>query len=48
MIEFLGSVKDSAEMMNTYRDQMNVLTEKVSALNNVYGGMLSAMNVAGK
>ncbi len=42
--EFLGTVKESAEMMNSYKDQMSVLNERVSALNSIYGGMLSAMN----
>ena len=41
---FLTTMKESSEMMSTYRDQMNVLTERVSALNKVYGGMLTAMN----
>ena len=48
MEEFLHSMKQSSEMMNTYKDQMNALTERVSTLNSVYGGMLSAMNVATK
>ena len=42
--EFLGTVKESAEMMSSYKDQMSVLNERVSALNSIYGGMLSAMN----
>lgn len=48
MEEFLQSMKQSSDMMSTYKDQMNALTERVSTLNSVYGGMLSAMNVATK
>jgi gliding motility-associated protein GldL len=44
MSEFLGQMKDSAEMMSSYREQMSSLNERLEALNNIYGGMLSAMN----
>jgi len=43
-----GLMKDlsgSAENTMKYRDQVNKLNENLSALNNVYGNMLSAMNV---
>ena len=44
MSDFLSTLKDSADMMQTYKEQMNSLTERVAALNNIYGGMLTAMN----
>lgn len=44
MAQFMGQLEESAQMMASYKDQMNSLTERVSALNNIYGGMLSAMN----
>ena len=31
--------------MNRYKQELDNLTKKVSALNNVYGNMLAAMNV---
>jgi len=43
-----GLMKDlsgSAENTMKYRDQVNKLNENLSALNNVYGNMLAAMNV---
>jgi hypothetical protein len=30
--------------MMAYKDQMNLLTQRVSSLNEVYGGMLTAMS----
>jgi gliding motility-associated protein GldL len=48
MNEFLKNLKDSSEMMSSYKNQMNVLTERITVLNDIYGGMLSAMNVRAK
>ncbi len=42
--ELLRSIKESAETMATYKEQMNLLTQRISSLNEVYGGMLSAMS----
>jgi gliding motility-associated protein GldL len=44
MSAFLNQMQESAEMMASYKDQMSNLNERLSALNNIYGGMLSAMN----
>lgn len=44
MNELLKSIKDSADSMAIYKDQMNLLTQRISSLNEVYGGMLSAMS----
>ncbi len=40
---FLGNLNDSAENTVKYKEQVDALTKKVAALNNVYGNMLSAM-----
>jgi gliding motility-associated protein GldL len=42
---FLTSMHDSSEHMNRYKEEIDMLTKRVSALNNVYGNMLAAMNV---
>ena len=44
MNELLKNLKESADMMAVYRDQMNTLTQRIASLNEVYGGMLSAMS----
>jgi gliding motility-associated protein GldL len=44
MTELLKNMKESTDMMAVYRDQMNLLTQRLSSLNDVYGGMLSAMS----
>ena len=44
MNQFLENLNESADKMGTYKEQIDVLTEKVAALNKVYGNMLSAMN----
>jgi gliding motility-associated protein GldL len=44
MAAFLEQMQESANMMASYKDQMSNLNERLSALNNIYGGMLSAMN----
>jgi gliding motility-associated protein GldL len=46
--QFLSNVSDSAENMNKYKTEVDALTRKISALNNVYGNMLAAMNVSAK
>ena len=40
---FSGQVQSSAEQINTYQKQMQALTSSISALNHIYGNMLSAM-----
>jgi gliding motility-associated protein GldL len=44
MSELLKSIKESADSMGVYKDQMNILTQRISSLNDVYGGMLTAMS----
>ncbi len=48
MAEMLKNLKESSDMMGTYREQMNLLTQRITALNEIYGGMLSAMNIRAK
>jgi gliding motility-associated protein GldL len=43
--QFLSNVDLTAENMNKYRQEVDSLTKKISALNSVYGNMLAAMNV---
>jgi gliding motility-associated protein GldL len=43
--KFLGNLNDSVENTAKYKDQVAVLAKNLAALNNVYGNMLSAMNV---
>lgn len=43
MNELLKNMKDSSDSMVIYKEQMNILTQRISSLNEVYGGMLSAM-----
>lgn len=42
---FMMKLNDSAENTEKFKDNLNVLTEKVAALNTVYGNMLSAMSI---
>jgi gliding motility-associated protein GldL len=42
---FLNNLTDSADKMITYKQNMDQLNEKMSALNEVYANMLNAMNV---
>jgi gliding motility-associated protein GldL len=44
MSELLKNLKESADSMVVYKEQMNLLTERISSLNEVYGGMLTAMS----
>lgn len=43
--QYLSNITGSSEDMNKYRQELDALTKKVAALNNVYGNMLAAMNV---
>lgn len=43
--QYLTNISDSAQDINRYRQEMDTLTKKVTALNQVYGNMLAAMNV---
>jgi len=42
---FLANLNESVEGTARYKDQVSVLAKNVAALNQVYGNMLSAMNV---
>lgn len=42
---FINNMNDTMTALNQYRDQANAMAENLAALNNVYGNMLSAMNV---
>jgi len=44
MTELLKNMKESADSMAIYKEQMNLLTQRISSLNEVYGGMLTAMS----
>jgi len=43
--EFVNNISASAESVQKYKEQAEVLARNLSALNTVYGNMLSAMNV---
>ena len=43
--EFLNKITDSADKTLKYNEELDNLSKKVAALNNVYGNMLTAMNV---
>ena len=42
---FVENVNQTMNALNAYKDQANVLSKNLAALNTVYGNMLSAMNV---
>lgn len=42
--QFLNSMNESASNMTKYQEELNMLTQRVAALNKVYGNMLTAMN----
>ncbi|MPM83112.1 hypothetical protein SDC9_130175 [bioreactor metagenome] len=42
---FVENVNQTMGALNSYKDQANVLSKNLAALNTVYGNMLSAMNV---
>ena len=43
--KFLNGINDSINNTEKYKEEINTLTKQIAALNKVYGGMLSAMNV---
>jgi len=43
---FLQNLNESVDNTVKYKDQVNMLTKNVTALNKVYGNMLTAMNVS--
>lgn len=47
MSEFLDKLEESASSTAEFSDQMSTLTNRMGALNKVYGNMLTAMNVNG-
>lgn len=42
---FLGSINETSGNMDKYKEEIDQLTKRVTALNQVYGNMLAAMNV---
>lgn len=46
MDKFLKNLNDSADQTAQYRTGLDLLAKNVAALNNVYGNMLSAMNIS--
>jgi len=46
--EMMTDLRDTAEDTKKYREEVSKLSENLSALNIIYGNMLSAMNVMGK
>ena len=45
MNSYMDNLNNSANNTNELNKQLNQLSSRLSALNNVYGGMLSAMNI---
>ena len=45
MARFIDNLKVSAENTQNFQQELHSLTKNITALNNVYGNMLSAMNV---
>jgi len=45
MALFIDNLKTSTVNTQSFQQELNMLTKNISALNNVYGNMLSAMNV---
>ena len=45
MNSYMDNLSNSANNTNELNKQLNQLSSRLSALNNVYGGMLSAMNI---
>lgn len=45
---FVSNIEQTSANMNKYREEVDMLTRKISALNSVYGNMLTAMNVPQK
>jgi ABC-type transporter Mla subunit MlaD len=44
--EFLSNLNQSVEQTVKFKDEVDILARNIAALNKVYGGMLSAMNVS--
>lgn len=44
MNQFLSDLSESSEKTSKYKEQLDLLTERVATLNKVYGNMLSAMS----
>lgn len=45
MNDIMGNLKGSVDETNIYREEISKLNQNLAALNNVYGNMLSAMNI---
>ncbi len=45
MANFIENLKVSSNNAQNFQQELNILTKNITALNNVYGNMLSAMNV---
>lgn len=43
--EFLANLNESVERTGRFKDEVNLLAQNIASLNQVYGNMLSAMNV---
>lgn len=48
MGSMMKNLKDSVEETRKYREEMAKLSESIATLNNIYGNMLSAMNVVSR
>ncbi|HPK05028.1 MAG TPA: gliding motility protein GldL, partial [Bacteroidales bacterium] len=48
MGNFVSNIEQTTVNMNRYKEEVDMLTKKISALNSVYGNMLAAMNVQPK
>jgi gliding motility-associated protein GldL len=44
--EFLANLNQSVQQTAKFKDEVDILAKNIAALNKVYGGMLSAMNVS--
>ena len=42
---FIDNLNESVDNTMKYKEQSAMLTKNIAALNNIYGNMLSAMNV---
>lgn len=45
MSQFMSNLNESVERTGRFKEEVNTLAENIAALNQVYGNMLSAMNV---
>ena len=46
MEQIINNLKSSADETTIYKNELAKLNKNLSALNNVYGNMLSAMNIS--